>query len=119
MTSLVTQHVYDVPLEIAHRCCQLADLHQPFGPRFQSFSRKELLRVADEIFSCVPDNHEDLEEEELLDCITRTAAERQSHQMYVLQLSGNVVQGFVLLVPGNHLNRLKQILEQTKLQVGF
>ncbi|GEM44539.1 hypothetical protein [Deinococcus cellulosilyticus] len=117
MQSLVTHHVYDVPLEIATKCCQLADLHQPFGPRFQSFSRRELLRVADEVFGCVPDNHEDLEEEDLLDCITRTAAERQSHQMFVLQLSGNVVQGFVLLVPVTALPVFLSILESSKLRL--
>ncbi|GGJ47461.1 hypothetical protein [Deinococcus roseus] len=107
MHVLPTHHVYDVPPEVARRCCQLSDLFQPFGPRFQSFSRPELLRVAHEVFGCDPEAQD---EEELLDCITQMAAERKSHQMYVLQLSGNIIQGFVLLVPTVQLPELEQVL---------
>lgn len=116
MSSLPTHHVYDVPPEVVRSCCLLADLFQPFGPRFQSFSRFELLRVAREVFDCVAlDAHWD--EEELLECITSTAAEQKSHEMFILQFPGSVVQGFVLLVPNKNLKALLDVLLKAGLRL--
>ncbi|GEM49907.1 hypothetical protein [Deinococcus cellulosilyticus] len=118
MHPMPTHHVYSVPPEVALKCCKFADLHQPFGPRFQSFSRPELLRVAREVFRCITEGHEPQDEEDLVDCIMQTAAEKQSHQLFMLQLSGNVVQGFVLLVPNKNLSRLQQVLSAACLPVS-
>lgn len=118
MKSLPTHHVYSVPLEIAQQCRQLADLHQPFGPRFQSFSRPELLRVARDIFKCITEGKEPQGDEELLDCIMETAAKQESHQLFMLQLSGNVVQGMVLLVPNGRIPELHQVLSGARLEVS-
>ncbi|GEM48649.1 hypothetical protein [Deinococcus cellulosilyticus] len=118
MSRLPTHHVYDVPPEIARSCCALADLYQPFGPRFQSFSRPELLRVARDVFDCITQGQEPQEDEELVDCIMQKAAEQDSHQWFMLQLSGNIVQGFVLLVPNKKLADLNETLSAARLKTS-
>ncbi|GEM50175.1 hypothetical protein [Deinococcus cellulosilyticus] len=117
MISLPTHHVYSVPQEVAQKCCTLADLHQPFGPRFQSFSRFELLRVARQVFDCLPPGEDLITEEALVECIMDCAARERSHQLFMLQLSGSVVQGLVLLVSNIRLAELHQALSAALLQI--
>ena len=56
------------------------------------------------------------DEEELVDCIMQHAADQQSHQLFMLQLSGSVVQGFVLLIPNERVQLVQLVLSAARLQ---
>lgn len=108
-----TCHVYDVPVEVMSSCLRLADLSEGFGPRAVPVSRVAVDRLAREVLG-VQVGSLDPDPVELL---LGETARLGSHQVFILQQSGCVVQGVLLLVPVRNVQGVLDILHEAHLSL--
>lgn len=109
-----TLHFDDVPRSLAREITTHADLTFFFGPLGEGFLQKDLGWVAvQKLGMHLPDLHrlsghpEDIEA-----AILDLAAKQGEHVLLVLQIHPTPLEGYVCLVPRDHLQEVERILSR-------